>query len=50
MTVIAFISTALLMLTIGWWIGIWCGRQVILDEKKEEQNISTNNMGEKNNE
>lgn len=40
MTFIAFISTALLMLAIGWWLGIWCGRQATLDEKKEEQKIS----------
>lgn len=36
MTIIAFISTALFMLVVGWWIGIWCGRQVILDEKNGE--------------
>lgn len=37
MTVIAFISTALLMFVIGWMIGVWCGRQSTLDEVKYKE-------------
>ena len=36
MVVIAFISTALLMLVVGWCFGIWCGVQATLDENKKE--------------
>lgn len=32
MTIIAFISMALLMLTIGFFIGAYCGRLATLDE------------------
>ena len=37
MTVIAFISTAFLMLVVGWLIGAWCGRQATLDEIKKNK-------------
>lgn len=37
MVIIAFISTALLTFVIGFWIGVWFGRQVTLDEMKKEE-------------
>ena len=37
MTVIAFISTALLTFVVGFLIGVWFGRQVTLDEMKKEE-------------
>ena len=37
MTIIAFISTALLMLVLGWWFGVWCGRQATLDEIEKKK-------------
>lgn len=37
MTVIAFISTALLMFVVGWWFGVWCGRQATLNEMKKKE-------------
>lgn len=37
MTFIAFISVALLMFTVGFWIGVWCGRQATLDEMKKKE-------------
>lgn len=39
MTIIAFISTSLFTLVVGWLFGAWCGRQATLDEmKKKEKN------------
>lgn len=37
MTIIAFISTSLLTLVVGWLLGAWCGRQATLDEMKKEE-------------
>lgn len=46
MAFLAFISTALLMLIIGFFIGVYCGRQVTLNEiekkDKKDENISDN--------
>lgn len=37
MIIIAFISTALLMFTIGFFIGAGCGRLATLDEIKKKR-------------
>ena len=34
MTIIAFISTALLTFIVGYILGAWCERQITLDEMK----------------
>ena len=38
MTIIAFISTAVLMFVVGMWFGAYCGRQATLDEIKKKEN------------
>lgn len=40
MTFIAFISTALLTLVIGWWFGIYCGRKATLDENDKKEKLT----------
>lgn len=46
MAFLAFISTTLLMFIIGFFIGVYCGRQFTLNEIKErdkkDENISDN--------